>query len=231
MRHEFSRAATVGIPIGETWIAAFCQPTNVLSDEEFLPESPLYCPRYDFHSVRKSPLCSQQTLQLLRSARALVDSVLDDSQRNGYEIARNNLVNMPSATECSQETVYRDYIYESCRLAALLMITALDDRVGFGKLDTPLVGQLKESMQKTDIGSYWGHMSGVLFWVSMVGFAAAIGKPEHSFMNTVLVRGDHDLAYRNTVFEGATIAAYNFQRIHLYLLYADAQDKILQEEQ
>jgi hypothetical protein len=51
----------------------------------------------------------------------------------------------------------------------------------------------------------------------MVRSAVAVGKPEHCFMNTVLVRGDHDLAYRNTPFEGATIAAYNFQRIHMYL--------------
>jgi len=59
---------------------------------------------------------------------------------------------MPSVVELSQQTC--DYIYESCRLAALLMIAALDARVPFAELDTPLVGQLKSAMQKTAIGDY-----------------------------------------------------------------------------
>jgi hypothetical protein len=57
----------------------------------------------------------------------------------------------------------------------------------------------------------------------MVGCAAPYGKPEHAFMNSIFVRGDYELTYRNTAFEGATIAVYYFRRIPLHLVECEAR--------
>jgi hypothetical protein len=208
-------------------VVAFCQPSRIISDAEFLPESPLYCPRRDFYSVSKSPKCSDHTLRILRGVRRLVDSIVDNHVEFDYETIRTDLVGMPSATTATQKQVYGDYIYESCRLAALAMIEAIDARTPFVNIGIPIVDRLKSALQKTDIGHYWGNMSGVLFWISMVGMAAAIGKPQHCFMSSVLARGDHELAYGNTVFEGATIAAYRFERIHLRLIDSETHGHLL----
>lgn len=60
----------------------------------------------------------------------------------------------------------------------------------------------------------------------MVGPAAAIGKPQHSRMGSIVIKGDNELTYRNTVFKGARIALYNFQRIHTMLIHRETHGSL-----
>jgi hypothetical protein len=229
-RHEFTRSATLGLPLGPEWVMAFCQSNRVMTDSEFVLESPLYCPREDFYSVRKHPKCSVQTLQVLRWMRYLIDAVTDHNSAPNAEYAsvRASLIAMPSVTT-AVDKFSRDYIFESCRLASMIMITALDTGTPFVDLNGSLGEELKLALEKTDIGGYWGSMSGVLFWIAMVGSAATFGKPQHSFMNSVLVRGDHELTYRNSMFEAATLAAYKFQRLHRQIILGVPQPDLLSQ--
>lgn len=229
-RHEFTRSATLGLPLGPEWVVTFCQSQGAISDSEFVLESPLYCPRDDFYSVRKHPKCSAQTLQVLRGMRYLIDTVTDPTSATNAEYAsiKAGLISLPSVTTVV-ENVSRDYIFESCRLASMIMITALDNGTPFFDLNDSLGEKLKLALERTDIGSYWGSMSGVLFWIAMVGSATTFGKPQHSFMNSVLVRGDHELTYRNSIFEAATLAAYKFQRLHLQIILGEPQPDLLSQ--
>ena len=61
-------------------------------------------------------------------------------------------------------------------------------------------------------------VSGLYFFVGMIGSAAAMRKPQHGFMGTIIARADHEIVYGNAVFEGATIAAWRLQRVHLELV-------------
>ena len=72
-----SRAATLAQPIDPTFIFAFCQYSHAYSNDEFLPESPLFCPRSDFYTIKKSNKCSVYTLQILRGLKNLIDWMIE----------------------------------------------------------------------------------------------------------------------------------------------------------
>jgi hypothetical protein len=59
---------------------------------------------------------------------------------------------MPSAIVALNKAIYGDHFFESCRLAALLMIEAIDADTPFVNLKTSLVSRLKTAMQKN---RYW----------------------------------------------------------------------------
>jgi len=219
-RYYLVRCATKAIPVLDICVSTYCQPLQTISDLEFLPESPLFCPRPNFYTLPRCSRCSSHTLRILRSARKLVDSMVEDNIDVDYEKTRADLLSMPPVTTGG------DYIYESCRLAALLMIQANDAQIPFAKLEVPLIKQLKSALQKTDIGDFWGTMAGVLFWVGLVGCTSAQGKPQHPFMNSIMLRGELAFTFKGIVFEGATIAAYKFQRIHMMLVNSEAHNSL-----
>jgi hypothetical protein len=91
-----------------------------------------------------------------------------------------------------------DWVYETCRIAALIYTTAFIMRVPFsvaanlshhhheppdaGSSAKPSAGDdpttrlteaLYESLGRTDIANLWNNMTGVLYWVCAVGAAAA----------------------------------------------------------
>jgi hypothetical protein len=137
-----------------------------------------------------------------------------------YQEARYVLMNM------SPVAIGGDYIYESCRLAALIMIMAIDSQRPFGQIETPLLNELKLAIQKTDIDDYWGMMAGVLFWIALVGCASALGKPQQPFFHSLIQRGELAFSYKGLVFQGSTIAAHKFQRMHIMLKDGEAQSAL-----
>jgi hypothetical protein len=58
-----------------------------------------------------------------------------------------------------------DFIYESCRLTALLQMNMLEDH---SVMDTrQLLTQLKEALKKTELAKCWGNMVSVFWWILM----------------------------------------------------------------
>jgi hypothetical protein len=98
-----------------------------------------------------------------RAVRDIVNSMIEDHNDFDYAVVRAELISMPSASVALKKTVYGGYYYESCRVATSLMIEVIDAETPFANLNTFMVSQLKSALQMTDIGSYWGSMSGVLF--------------------------------------------------------------------
>ncbi|KAJ4990618.1 hypothetical protein SVAN01_03849 [Stagonosporopsis vannaccii] len=192
----------------------------VLSDEVALPESPLYCPRCTFLTIQNDPQCSPSTLELLTDMRDITDiyvahktalntvhdmDAIDITQlsppNEAYEATihaiQTRLSTLPSA-HTPGVSVSGDWVYETCRIAALIYTTAIAMGVSLSvaadpkcvdlfatplfptsgddneQADKPHLSQtLFETLQRTDTGNLWKNMSGVLYWVSAVGAAAA----------------------------------------------------------
>lgn len=180
-----------------------------------LPESPLYCPREQMHTVMSDPGCSADTYELLCDVRELTDLFLAYSSNltsiyDGevefdktclrdlsidYDVKvaqiRTRLASRPSACTIGLPTT-NDWIYESCRITALIYTSAIITCVPFSIAADPeqnavvgsaamisspptrrLTESLYEALERTNTGDLWNNMAGVFYWVCSVGAAAA----------------------------------------------------------
>ncbi|KAF1835243.1 hypothetical protein BDW02DRAFT_496370 [Decorospora gaudefroyi] len=183
----------------------------VLDDNTAIPESPLFCPRPDFVTIAKDPRCSPSTCDLLRDMRDLTDlfiahnadiydvsdvplSSIDTDYITKFTAIRSRLTLLPSAYTPGLATS-NDWVYEACRLAALIFTASMVQRLPFSTTADPsrnvlvpesismnhdapfpttrLSETLYEVLQRTDLDNVWNDMSGVLYWVTAVGAAAA----------------------------------------------------------
>lgn len=110
---------------------------------------------------------------------------------------RTRLAHLPSAN-MPGISVSGDWVYEACRVTAIIYTTAivmgipfsvaadpiyvnlLEPSIQFNNWDNDdhlvkphLAETLYETLQRADTSSLWKNMSGVLYWVSAVGAAAA----------------------------------------------------------
>ncbi|KZM25172.1 hypothetical protein ST47_g3671 [Ascochyta rabiei] len=185
-----------------------------------VPESPLFCPRYNYFTIANDAYCSSSALELLCDMRDLTNLFLKHNAAlnatydvdamdiehlhpipDDYE-ARVLEIQMRMASRPSAHTpgvlVSGDWIYEACRITALIYTAAIvmgvpfsvaadpncvdlfDTPTYFSRRDscagshrTPLTEALHETLQRTDTNNLWKNMSGALYWVSAVGAAAA----------------------------------------------------------
>lgn len=103
------------------------------------------------------------------------------------------LVNLPSASEPGH-LMANHWIYESCRIAALIYAAAIKLRMSFPEAadparnllyveslglsgsyatNTSLSALLLRTLGRTDIENTWGDLAGVLYWVCIVGAMSA----------------------------------------------------------
>jgi hypothetical protein len=179
-----------------------------------LPESPLYSPREQMYSVVTDPACSVHTYNLLCDVRDLTDlflaysdnlvTVVDEVDHGrlrtlsvDYDVTvarlRTKLASLPSAYTPGLPTT-NDWIYEACRLTALIFTSAIITCVPFSVAADPtrnvvvrvaasisnegwptkrLTESLYEVLERTNTGDSWNNMVGVFYWVCVVGSAAA----------------------------------------------------------
>lgn len=191
-----------------------------IDDQTALPESPLYCPRQTYFTIPKDPRCSQPTLEILTDMKELTQifvtrntalNIIQDidatdvtrlsSPDDDYEATLNDtrtrVLLLPSA-HLPGTPVSGDWVYEACRIAALIYTNAIvlgvpfsvaadPNCVNFFETSMPFTGwesseqfhkpnlteALHETLQRADTSNVWKNMSGVLYWVSAVGAAAA----------------------------------------------------------
>ncbi len=166
-----------------------------LPASESIPESPLYCPRSEFFTIVRSRRCSEQIYDILcdmRDVTALSVQLAETSffgpreatplpASSAASVCRRAIIR-PSAA-LGGTAVSNDWVYESCRLAALIHCRLFLHRIP--SADTrafpPLfrLGQnLCSALARTDTGDCWGDMAGVLYWCSLVGGAAMRPAPK-----------------------------------------------------
>jgi hypothetical protein len=125
-----------------------------------------------------------------------VDAAASDYDTKVSEI-RARLASLPSAYT-PDVAVSQDWVYEACRIAAIIYASAIIMRVPFSVaaepgrsiimsdaafltnflaadrlLSTRLTEALYEVLERSNTSTIWGDMSGVLYWVCCVGAAAA----------------------------------------------------------
>lgn len=153
------------------------------------PISPLYAP--DGQLSRLYGSCSVATFEIIRDMFDLTQSFLnrwsypaseDPMADSHLEQIYTRLLYRPS----TEDRVAPDWIYESCRIAALIycrsivqgMPLAQSANVVYAQSSgsregTTVIAALHHAIEKTDRSSYWGPLCGVLLWVNYVGGAAS----------------------------------------------------------
>jgi hypothetical protein len=169
-------------------------------------ESPLYCPSRTFDQVHQSKRCSQATLQILYNVRDLIDLLVNDHEneelRIEVSIVKAKLESLLPAND-PQSTSYGDWIFESCRITALIILQAIETAKPFPSSNPSLTLSLAQALGKSDIGDNWGDMLGVLYWVSIIGLAAAQENAGHRLLGSTLNRVMFEMAFAVPNFECA----------------------------
>ena len=99
------------------------------------------------------------------------------------------LVSLPPASDPFKNANYNDYIYESCRLAALIFLRATNYLIPFyDRTNQSLMRKLRSALEKSPLETCWHNLPGALMWPLLVGGAAALRDKERSFFMAHLVR-------------------------------------------
>ena len=186
-----------------------------------LAESPLYCPRGEFFTVIQDRECNASIHDLLCDMRDLTDLFIAHNSGNNVifdlDVLARDPWNGPSSTEFDAKVIEirakvaslpsardpglattNDWVYEACRIAAIIYASAIIMRVPLSAAADPdrniimcdmaslagslgitpghtprLTETLYEVLEKTNTGDLWNNMSGVFYWVTTVGAAAA----------------------------------------------------------
>ena len=117
-----------------------------------IPESPLFCPRNDFETIKRSQRCKPRTLDLLRDIRMMMELFLHETEhsRQNAQSLKNLYKKItshyPSAAELQKANTltHSDWTYEAIRIAAIIQATSIIKRVPFSEA-------LKHCAQRQDV--------------------------------------------------------------------------------
>ncbi|KAK7185682.1 hypothetical protein DPSP01_007445 [Paraphaeosphaeria sporulosa] len=153
------------------------------------PISPLYAPEGNISGIYGR--CSVDTFEILQDMHELTRTFLsrwsypeseDAVADSRLEQIYTRLLYRPS----TEDNVLRDWIYESCRIAALIYCRSIVQGMPLSQsanvmharssgsgTATSLITALHRAVEQTDRAGHWGDMSGALLWVYLVGGAAS----------------------------------------------------------
>lgn len=99
-----------------------------------IPESPIYRPRTQFETLKRSKSCSPQTLGLLEDIHTMVELFLNPNQLNRQDSKTlldlyNDILNKYPPISRSYGATRNDYRYEAIRITAVLQATAIMHRI------------------------------------------------------------------------------------------------------
>ncbi|KAJ4991330.1 hypothetical protein SVAN01_03228 [Stagonosporopsis vannaccii] len=99
-----------------------------------IPESPLYRPRIQFETLKRSRSCSQQTLDLLEDIHTMIQLFLNPTKSHRQDsktllgLYNEIITKYPPITKVHGAT-RNDYRYEAIRITAILQATAIINRI------------------------------------------------------------------------------------------------------
>jgi hypothetical protein len=186
--------------------------------------SPLYCPQETFAQLLQSKQFSEDTVDILYNAKALIDLVIDVDEGTIKEVdfnitlfhIKNELERHISADD-PQGVPDCNWIFECCRLTVAIMLKAVETSQPLLSSSSALTHSLVSALEKTDIGGNWGELSGVLYWVSMIGSASSQGRPGHRVLDSALGRTMSEIAFTASDFGSAVEPVRQFSRLQLAL--------------
>jgi hypothetical protein len=172
------------------------------------PISPFHCVDGNFSELQESPLSRPETIRILEATWLLVESVLhsntptilgEKSARNYYR-ARTAISESPEIVPLKET---KDYIYQCCRLTAMLLLNAAESHLPLSSCvkNQPIVHQLEHNLKFAESPTSWGVFRGVYFNVVLVGTVASLGASSNQYFKSLL--GTSIGYYTCGVWEGA----------------------------
>ncbi|KAF2280447.1 uncharacterized protein EI97DRAFT_411741 [Westerdykella ornata] len=188
------------LPLFQEWESMMPTPVEDIAG---IPWSPLFSPRLEFSSLRLGPRCSPETYDLLCAMRYITDLFIEHMEKDPIrELESDEVVDMTSPNRRQQEydtkidPIYQhlldlpsasipglstsnDWVYEACRIAAIIHATAIIRRVPFhvaaegSERGRRMTDDLYAALELSNTQNVWGNLAGVLYWVSLVGVSAA----------------------------------------------------------
>jgi hypothetical protein len=163
-------------------------------------------------------------MNVLYDSKALIDLVINFDEGVVNELDFNIMLgNIKSELERHtsvyepQNAPHRDWVFECCRLTVVIMLIAIETAQPLTSSDLGLTLDLVKALEKTDIGDNWGELSGVLYWVSMIGSASSHGRPGHRLLDSTLGRTMSWLAFTASEFGSAVEPVRQFSRMQMAL--------------
>jgi hypothetical protein len=162
-------------------------PISVALSEQPAPISPLFSPHGDLSQISKH--CSRGTYDIVLDMHNLTQALIAyrGSASNDYLTTHIQLIYSRLVLHASTaDQASPDWVYESCRLAALIYCRSIMYRctlamsasgihsqiVGSGTSST-LHMALLHALERTDKQDCWGPLRGVLLWICVIGGAAS----------------------------------------------------------
>jgi hypothetical protein len=166
--------------------------------ERPLPVSPLFAPHGDLSILYGS--CSEGTYQILSDMHELTRVFTLRWNYVGDVFSPQASLDLASYDAHMQQIYARvlllppinvevapDWIYESCRLTALIYCRSIVQGVPFSESgnvmhsrstgpdisNNTVVSALLTALDSTDTSGYWGTMNGIFLWICLVGGAAS----------------------------------------------------------
>ncbi|KAF2249697.1 hypothetical protein BU26DRAFT_425137, partial [Trematosphaeria pertusa] len=162
------------------------------------PISPLYARHGDLSVLYGS--CSDGTYEIICDMRDLTRTFLArcshagdafpsamSSQVASYDAHMQQIYTRLLYRPSADDSISPDWIYETCRLAALIYCRSIVQGVPLSESanvmharsssgdisGTTVISALHMALESTDRSGFWGNLSGVLLWVCLVGGAAS----------------------------------------------------------
>jgi len=186
--------------------------------------SPLYCPQETFAELLQSKQFSEHTVDILYNAKALINLVIDLDEGTIKEADFNialfhikNELERHTSADGPQGAPNWNWVFECCRLTVAIMLEAVEISRPLFSSSSALTHSLVSALEKTDIAGNWGELSGVLYWVSMIGSASSQGRPDHRVLDSALGRTMSEIAFTASDFGSAVEPVRQFSRLQLAL--------------
>jgi hypothetical protein len=184
-------------------------------------ESPLYCRQSTFAELFQSKRLGKDTMYILFNAKALIDLVVGFDEGAIEEADFNiTLSHIKTAlerhpTQDLQIASEGNWVFECCRLTAMIMLNAIETAKPLMSSDSAFTLGLVGALEKTDVGDNWGELSGILYWVSMIGSASSQGRPGHRLLDSTLGRIMCEIAFTPSDFGSAVEPIRQFSRLQI----------------
>lgn len=159
-------------------------------------------------------------MYILYIAKALIDLVVTFDEgaigETDFDITLCHLktdLERHVSTHDPQSASDGNWVFECCRLTVVIMLKAIEKAQPLVSSDSALTLSLVGALEKTDVGSNWGELSGLLYWVSMVGAASSQGRPGHRLLDSTLGCTMSEIAFTALDFRSAVEPVRQFSRL------------------
>ena len=159
-------------------------------------------------------------MHILYNAKILIDLVIDFDEGAIEEADFNitlfhikNELERHISAENPQSASDRNWVFECCRLTVVIVLEAIETAQPLLSSNSALTLSLVSALEKADIGDNWGELSGVLYWVSMIGSASSQARPGHRLLDSTLGRTMSEIAFTASDFGSAVEPVRQFSRL------------------